>query len=190
MDRQGPEGSPSSRQSLCPGPTPKQQGNSEDSTLLSPEQLETPWELGCILVGVEYQVGASSTCCKIAPDGSLCRFSRCEWNRGLWSRRAPRSPSTMYPTVQSSGSHPQTRQLASQPPTYLAHGLILRARPLLRQNPAPPVANQNFTVFDWKKEKLSGLTRIGLLTLSPPTESCYPHPRPPSRSFQKAQGVS
>lgn len=30
--------------------------------------------------------------------------------------------------------------------TYLAHGLILRARPLLMQNPAPPVANQNFVV--------------------------------------------
>ena len=115
MDRQGPEGSPSSRQSLCPGPTRKQQGNSEDSTLLSPEQLETPWELGCILVGVEYQVGASSTCCKIAPDGSLCRFSRCEWNRGLWSRRAPRSPSTMYPTVQSSGSRTRSAVLMKLP---------------------------------------------------------------------------
>ena len=30
--------------------------------------------------------------------------------------------------------------------THLAHGLILSARPLLKQNPAPPVANQNLTV--------------------------------------------
>lgn len=34
-------------------------------------------------------------------------------------------------------------------PPHLAHGLILRARPLLRQNPAPPVANQNLTVVTW-----------------------------------------
>lgn len=101
----------------------------------------------------------------------------------------------MYPTVQSSGSRtrsavlmklprlegslvststvlttPKNRQLGSQSPTYLAHGLILRARPLLRQNPAPPVANQNFTVFDWKREKVdqSGLPRMGFLTLNPP----------------------
>ena len=65
-----------------------------------------------------------------------------------------------------SPSHPQTRQLASQPPTYLAHGLILRARPLLRQNPAPPVANQNFTVFEvpppWTLSVASmGWSRLG-----------------------------
>lgn len=29
--------------------------------------------------------------------------------------------------------------------TYLAHGLIFSARPLLMQKPAPPVANQNLT---------------------------------------------
>lgn len=34
-------------------------------------------------------------------------------------------------------------------PPHLAQGLILRARPLLRQNPAPPVANQNLTEVTW-----------------------------------------
>lgn len=40
--------------------------------------------------------------------------------------------------------------------TYLAHGLIFSARPRLIQNPAPPVANQNFVdILKIKKDKTS-----------------------------------
>lgn len=40
--------------------------------------------------------------------------------------------------------------------TYLAHGLIFRASPLLIQKPAPPVANQNLTGI-WKKIKATSI---------------------------------
>lgn len=44
--------------------------------------------------GRRTQSGAG-TCWSKVSGGSLCRFSKWEWKRGLCSRRAPRSPSTM-----------------------------------------------------------------------------------------------
>lgn len=78
----------------------------------------------------------------------LSRRSRCEWKgsttvSGTFSRY-----STMNPSVTSSGKRILSPMVTKRP--LLASGIIFIANARLIQNPAPPVANQNFIFwFSW-----------------------------------------
>ena len=84
---------------------------------------------------------------------NLCG-SRCEWNSLTTVSGVRRTWSAMYPIVTSSGNRILSPTLSNLPPP--ATGNILAASERLRQNPAPPVANQNL-ILRWKNCRLMSL---------------------------------
>lgn len=69
--------------------------------------------------------------------------SRCEWNGLTTVNGTFNKYSTMKPSVTSSGNRILSPIATNFP--LLASGIIFIASARLMQNPAPPVANQNFT---------------------------------------------
>lgn len=100
------------------------------------------WLLCCNVEGSAYPKEIWSA---MLDSGIILNGSKWEWKLRTTVKGTPSLCSTMKPTVTSSGSRMFSPVATNSP--FSTMGFIFSTKGRLRQNPAPPVANQKETFF-------------------------------------------